>query len=175
MDDDRQLNLFSWDRVKAGEGFNALARLDPATAVCIFEDVLSRWPGHPDASAGLRMAVAWDASLEEVEALQVISPRMRVWGDSCWRLVAPWEVEWEQIDDMDLSDAVADEDVRFAAIYGWLGRILPLVEVEVESPRDEGHEEALLVYHTVRRAERARANGTHDEMVEQRRLSLIPR
>jgi len=69
MDDDPQLNLFSWDRVKVGGGFNALATLDLAKAVRILEDVLSRWPGHPDASAGLRMALAWDASLKEVEAL----------------------------------------------------------------------------------------------------------
>ncbi len=260
MDEDLQLNLFSWDRLKVGEGLKALARLNLTEAATMFEAVLSRWPGHPDASAGLRMAVAWTASLKEMEALQQkdgaatlwerikaypfgqggeglrqalirraiallegddsfhLPPDMclgrllceveaygqakaaltrllerrpfdgRLWvclGNCLFRqgkqseagvvyakafLVAPWEVEREEVEDAGLLEAVSDVDSYWAAIYGWLRGALPLVKVEIDSPHDRRHEEALLVYHIVRRAERARAIGTHDEIVEQRRL-----
>jgi tetratricopeptide (TPR) repeat protein len=70
MDEELQLDIFTWDRVKVREGFMALARLDLTEAVRIFEDVLSRWQYHPDAAAGLRMAGAWDESLRRAETLQ---------------------------------------------------------------------------------------------------------
>ncbi|HAM53767.1 MAG TPA: hypothetical protein DCP92_24885 [Nitrospiraceae bacterium] len=69
MDEGLQLDLFGWERVKTGEGFCALANLDFKKAVIIFEDVLSKWEGHPDASTGLRMAVEWDNALAEIEGL----------------------------------------------------------------------------------------------------------
>jgi len=69
MDDDLQLDLFTWDRVKTGEGFRALAALDFEKAKGIFDEVLARWPGHPDASAGFRMAADWSAILTRADAL----------------------------------------------------------------------------------------------------------
>ncbi|HSB68589.1 MAG TPA: tetratricopeptide repeat protein [Candidatus Methylomirabilis sp.] len=260
MDEELQLDLFTWDRVKTGEGFDALARLDFERALAIFESVLSQWPGHPDASAGLQMAAAWDASLKEAESLpgkdaaaflwerlksyqfgqcgkalrrgllqrtvalmegdcQVFIPpdlclgrllfeleeyskaeaalslllenhgpngRILIWLGNCLfrqgkedeaRFVyakaflgAPWEVELDELDDKELLEAIADEDIYSAAVCGWLRRLLPFVDVEVACPHDRKHEESLLVYHAVGGAEQARARGAHEEMVEQRRL-----
>jgi tetratricopeptide (TPR) repeat protein len=260
MDEGRQLDLFGWDRVKVGEGFSALGRLDLPRALVIFEEVLSRWPGHPGASAGLAMAAAWDDALRETERLQKREAAATLWeriksypfgqwgqafrrgliqrvlallegdchlyvppdlclgrllleledhgraeealrallgrhplgarilvclGNCLFRqgrtgearvvyaralLAAPWEVEPEGIDDKELSWAIADQDVYSGAVWGWLRGFLPLVDVEVGSPHDGKHAESLQVYQAVRRAERARANGAHEEMVEQRRL-----
>jgi len=260
MNDERQLNLFGWDRVKVGEGFSALGRLDLPGAVVIFEEVLARWPEHPDASAGTAMVAAWDDDLRETERLQkgeaaaALWDRIKPypfgpWGQAFRRgliqrviallegdchlyvppdlclgrlllelgdhggaeealrellgrhphgarilvclgncllrqgrtgeakvvyaralLAAPWEVEPEAIDDKELSEIITDQDVYSGAVWGWLKRALPLVDVEVGSPHDGKHEASLLVYQTVRRAERARAKGAHEEMVDQRRL-----
>ncbi|MGD0265292.1 MAG: tetratricopeptide repeat protein [Candidatus Methylomirabilota bacterium] len=260
MDDGRQLDLFGWDRVKVGEGFGALGRLDLPRAFAIFEEALSRWPGHPGASAGLAMAAAWDDALRETERLQTREAAATLWeriksypfgpwgqafregliqrvigllegdshlyvppdlclgrllleledhgraeealrgllgrhplgarllvclGNCLFRqgrtgearvvyakalLAAPWEVEPEGIEDKELSGAIADQDVYSGAVWGWLRGVLPLVDVEVGSPHDEKHEGSLQVYQTVRRAEQARANGAHGEMVDQRRL-----
>jgi tetratricopeptide (TPR) repeat protein len=260
MDEDLQLDLFSQDHVKTREGFSDLAGLDLRKAKAAFEQVLSRWPGHPDASGGLRMAVAWDAWLPGMEGLPPKDAAAALWGrikaypfeyggeglrrglirraiafvdgdrdfyvppDLClgrflleledygeaeaalqrllgrrpcvgrlWLclgncffrqgkhsqarlayarafLVAPEEVERGEIDDRELLDAIADEDNYAAALSGWLRRVLPLVEVDVASPHDRRHEESFVVYRAVRHAERARANGDHEEMVEQRRL-----
>ncbi len=260
MDEGPQLDLFTWDRVKVREGFAALARLDPTQAVRIFEDVLSRWHGHPDALVGLRMARTWDeflrqaATLEQGDAAASLWERIRAFpfgssgqalrralleraivlldgdcylhippdlclgrllleiqeyakaekaltrllerrpgdgrllvclGNCLFRqhktpeargvyaralLSAPWEVELGEIEDKELVGALAHEDVYSAAIRGWLRRVLPLVDVQVKSPHDSRHAGALLVYQTVRRAERARARGAHEEMVAERRL-----
>lgn len=259
MDEELQLDLFNWDRVKVREGFMALARLDLTEANRIFEDVLSRWQGHPDAAAGLRMAGAWDESLRRAETLQKADAVAFLWerirsypfgrsgealrrgliqraialmegdcylhippdlclgrllfevedhlkaeealkrllerrpvdggmlvclGNCLFRqdkksearvvyaralLSAPWEVELDEIDDKEVVEAIADEDIYSAAIRGWLRHVLPLVDVEVGSPHDRKHEETLRVYETVRRAEKARAKGVYEEMVEQRR------
>jgi tetratricopeptide (TPR) repeat protein len=261
MDEELQLDLFTWDRVKVGEGFSALAELDFARAILVFQNVLSKWPGHPDASAGLRMAATWADCLREAETpheretvtslwerirsypfgqsghelrraliqrvvvlLQIedadlyIPPdlslgrlfveledygraeaafrrllethardgRLLVWLGNCLfkqgktsearvvyakaLLSAPAEVNIEEIEDKGVVEAIAEEDIYSAAIWGWLSGVLPLVEVEVGSPHDRRHVGALLVYRTVRGAEAARAKGAHEEMVEQRRL-----
>jgi tetratricopeptide (TPR) repeat protein len=260
MDDEPQLDLFTWDRIKVGEGFRALARLDLAKAVGMFEDVLSKWHGHPDAAGGLRMAGAWGESLRRAETLQKEDAVAFLWeriecypfghsgqalrrelilraialmegdcylhippdlclgrlllevedysqGEEALRrllerrpadgrlliclgncllrqgrktearvvyarafLSSPWEVELGEIDDKDLVGAIADEDIYSAAVCGWLRHVLPFVDVAVGSPHDGKHKEALLVYQTVRRAERARGKAAHEEMVQQRRL-----
>jgi hypothetical protein len=85
-------------------------------------------------------------------------------------LLAPGEVEREEVADKELREAISDEDNYSAAVYGWLRRVLPFIEVDVESSHDRRHEESLVVYRTLGRAERARAKGAHEEMVEQRRL-----
>ncbi len=56
---DLQLDLFSWDLVKTGEGFGALARLDFRNATAAFQEVLDREPFHAEASLGRGMADAW--------------------------------------------------------------------------------------------------------------------
>ncbi len=260
MDEELQLNLFSWDRVKVGEGFKALAGLDFAKAQVIFQNLLSKWPGHPDASAGLGMVATWADALSKAEVLQrrdaivslwerirsypfgqcghalrraliqrvvalmeedaalyvppdlclgcilleledygkaeaafrhllEIHPRegrILVWVGNCLfrqrktsearvvyakaLLSEPSEVKLEEIEDKELVGAIADEEVYSAAIWGWLRGILPLVDVEEGPPHDRKHAEALRVYQTVRRAERARVNSTYEEMVAQRRL-----
>jgi hypothetical protein len=70
MDDGLQLNLFSWDRVQVGEGLEALAQLDFRKVEGIFARLLSRFPGHPEASAGLTMATDWASVLETTSALK---------------------------------------------------------------------------------------------------------
>jgi hypothetical protein len=85
-------------------------------------------------------------------------------------LLVPWEVERDLIEDRELLQAIPDEDVYSAAVCGWLRRILPLIELKVESPHDEKHEESLCVYRAVVGAEKARFKGEYDAMVEQRRL-----
>lgn len=260
MDEELQLNLFSWDRVKVGEGFKALARLDFAKAQATFQTLLSKWPGHPDASVGLGMIATWADFLREAETLQrrdaivalwerirvypfgqcgqalrraliqrvvalmeedaalYVPPdlclgcllvelenygkaeaafrhlldihpregRILVWLGNCLfkqrktseaRVVyakavlsASSEVKLEEIEDKELVEVIADEDVYSAAIWGWLRGMLPLVDVEEGPPHDRKHAEALRVYQAVRRAERARAKGAHEEMVAQRRL-----
>ncbi len=260
MDEELQLDLFSWDRVKVSEGFSALAGLDFKKAQATFQNLLSKWPGHPDASAGLRMAATWADFLREAETLQKrealasLWERIRsypfgqcgnplrraliqrvialldedadlyvppdlclgrllleleaygkaetalsrllethpghgsilVWLGNCLfhqgktsearvvyakvLLMAPSNVQLEEIADTELVEAIAEEDVYSAAIWAWLRGVLPLVDVERKSVHDRKHEEALLVYQTVRRAEKARAKGAHEEMVDQRRL-----
>ena len=260
MDEELQLNLFSWDRVKVGEGFSALAGLDFAKAQITFQHLLSTWSGHPDASLGLGMAATWADFLTGAETLQTrdaivslweqirlysfgqfgqalrraliqrvialmeedtdlyIPPdlclgrllleiedyksaeaafkhllethpcdgKILVWLANCLfrqgrtseaRVVyakvflsAPLEVMLEEIEDKELVEAIADEEAYSAAIWGWLRGVLPLVDAEEGPPLDRKHEEALRVYQTLRRAEKARARGAHEEMVERRRL-----
>ncbi len=85
-------------------------------------------------------------------------------------LSASSEVKLEEIEDKELVEAIADEEVYSAAIWGWLRGKLPLVDVEEGPPHDWKHAEAIRVYQTVRRAERARVKGAYEEMVGQRRL-----
>ncbi len=54
-----QLSLFSADRMRAGEGFEALGRLELERAAAIFEQTLSRRPEARDAQDGLRAARHW--------------------------------------------------------------------------------------------------------------------
>ncbi len=85
-------------------------------------------------------------------------------------LVAPGEVERGEILDKELLEAIANEDNYVAALSGWLKDILPLIEVDGVIPLDQRHEKSILVYQAIRRAERARTNRDHEEMVEQRRF-----
>ena len=60
-----QLDLFSWDRVKIGEGFEALSRLDFEGAIAIFEDMLLSIPEHPSATRGVELATDWERILRQ--------------------------------------------------------------------------------------------------------------
>jgi hypothetical protein len=80
MEEERQLSLFSWDRVKVVEGFEALTGLDFGRAAGMFEAVLSKWPGHPDASAGLAMATEWASILRTTGGLQKGDAAATLWA-----------------------------------------------------------------------------------------------
>jgi tetratricopeptide (TPR) repeat protein len=260
MNDALQLGLFSWDRIMTGEGFSAMARLDFKEAIVIFEDVLSKWHGHPEASDGLRMSAEWANSVKEVEALKkddgietfwrrinsypfgdrgqalkrsllerliglmeddfhlLIPPdlclgrlffeledyekaeyalmrllerqspdgRLLVLFGNCLLRLGritearttyakaflswPWDMPLEEIIDKELIEAIAGEDIYSAAVCGWLRGVLPLIEVATEKGRDKDHQWSLLVYRTIRLAEKTRIRGDYKEMVEQRRL-----
>jgi hypothetical protein len=75
-------------------------------------------------------------------------------------LLVPWEVERERIEDGELLQAIADEDVYSAAVCGWLRRVLPLIDLKVESPRDTTHAHSLRVYRAVVEAEKRGPKAT---------------
>ncbi len=77
---DLQLDLFSWDRVKTGEGFSALARFDFQKAAVFFQEVLDREPFHAEASLGRVMADAWSRILSEVEPARGGDAAQILWG-----------------------------------------------------------------------------------------------
>jgi len=177
MDDDLQLDLFSQDRIRVREGFSALARLDLTGAAATFSEVLSRWPGHPDASAGLRMAAAWAVSLEEVETLQRQDAAAALWERiKVYAFGQRGEASRRGL----IRKAIAlleDDCYSYLPPDVCLGCFLLAVD-------DHGGAEAALrrllerrpfdgrlwVYRALGRAERGRAKCAHEEMVEQRRL-----
>lgn len=77
---DLQLDLFSWHRVKTGEGFSALARFDFQKATVYFQEVLEREPLHAEASLGRGMADAWSRILSEVEPARGGDAVPALWG-----------------------------------------------------------------------------------------------
>ena len=64
---DCQLDLFGLDRIKLGEGYAALARLDLDRAASLFSDLALEKPDFGDATQGYGMAVAWSDILWELE------------------------------------------------------------------------------------------------------------
>jgi len=64
-------------------------------------------------------------------------------------LLTPSEVNLGEIEDKELVEAIAGEEVYSAAIWGWLRGVLPLVDIEEGPPYAGKHGEALRVYHTV--------------------------
>lgn len=64
-----QLDLFSWDTIKIGEGFEALSRLDFEGAKKAFEDVLLQVPCHPSAKTGIEVIAYWEGVLHRLESL----------------------------------------------------------------------------------------------------------
>jgi tetratricopeptide (TPR) repeat protein len=260
MIDRVQLDLFSWDRIKVGEGFNALEMLDLQVAADIFEDILQRWHGHPDAIAGQRMAFDWIDFLKKTETLEKEEAVIYLWekiksysfgqggqvlrkgliqriitlleGDYCFYispdlclgclymdiaeyskaeealkmlaeqhprdgkilvylgnclwlqgraakaraiyakaiLTSPWDMKLEEFTDKELVEAIVEEDIYLAPLSGWLRRILPLIDIDIEKPHDKNHEWLLMIYNTIKLAEKARLQHDHKKMVEMRRL-----
>lgn len=62
-----QLDLFGLDRIKLGEGYAALARLDLDRAAAIFNELALGNPDFGDAKQGYAMAAAWSDILWESE------------------------------------------------------------------------------------------------------------
>lgn len=260
MIDRVQLDLFSRDRIKVGEGFNALAMLDLQVVATIFEDILQKWHGHPDAVAGHRMAVDWIDFLKKIETLKKEDVVIYLWekiksysfgqrgqvlrkgliqriitlleddycfyispdlclgclymeiaeyskaeealnmlaeqhsrdgkilvylGNCLWLqertaearaiyakalLTSPWDIELEGFTDKELIEAIVEENIYMSPLYGWLRRILPLVDINIEEPHDKNHEWLLMIYNTIKLAEKARLQHDHKEMVEMRRI-----
>jgi len=65
-----QLNLFQWDLLEAGNGYNCLARLDFAQAREHFARVLDALPDHQAAGAGLRSVGYWEQVVRELAEMQ---------------------------------------------------------------------------------------------------------
>jgi tetratricopeptide (TPR) repeat protein len=64
-----QLNLFSADRLKVGEGFEALVELDLDRAGQLFDTVLARKPEVSDAAAGREIVCYWQSVMEQCQEL----------------------------------------------------------------------------------------------------------
>jgi tetratricopeptide (TPR) repeat protein len=60
-----QLNLFSADRLKVGEGFEALIKLDLERAGELFDSVLAKKPEVSDAAAGREIVAYWQSVMEQ--------------------------------------------------------------------------------------------------------------
>lgn len=74
-----QLDLFSWDIIKIGEGFDALSRLDFNAAKADFEEVLLQHPGHPSAINAYEMATQWEGILQRLECLDKEEAMVFLW------------------------------------------------------------------------------------------------
>lgn len=64
---DSQLDLFGLDRIRLGEGYAALARLDLDRAASIFNGLTIENPDFTDAKEGFAMGAAWGDILWELE------------------------------------------------------------------------------------------------------------
>lgn len=65
-----QLNLFQWDLLEAGNGYNCLARLDFAQAREHFARVLDALPDHQAAGAGLLSVDYWEPVVRNLAEMQ---------------------------------------------------------------------------------------------------------
>lgn len=64
-----QLSLFSADRLKVGEGFEALAELDLERAGELFDTVLAKKPEVSDAVAGREIVAYWQTVMDQCQEL----------------------------------------------------------------------------------------------------------
>lgn len=65
-----QLDLFSWDIIKIGEGFRSLSGFDFEGARVFFKEVLSRVPDHSSATRAMEMVAHWEGILQRLESLE---------------------------------------------------------------------------------------------------------
>ena len=61
-----QLNLFQWDSIEVGQGYQSLARLDFAEARIHFSKALAISPGHAEAERGRKETEFWEGIIQEV-------------------------------------------------------------------------------------------------------------
>ncbi len=74
-----QLDLFGQDRIKLGEGYAALARLDLDKAASIFGDLIRENPQFADAADGKTMALEWGDVLWGIESLNSEAAALSLW------------------------------------------------------------------------------------------------
>ncbi len=74
-----QFDLFGLDRIKLGEGYAALARLDLDKAASIFGDLVRDDPQFADAVDGKAMALAWGDVLRGIESLNGAAAALSLW------------------------------------------------------------------------------------------------
>jgi tetratricopeptide (TPR) repeat protein len=74
-----QLDLFGQDRIKLGEGYAALARLDLDKAASIFGDLVRENPQFADAADGKAMALEWGDALWGIESLNSEAAALALW------------------------------------------------------------------------------------------------
>lgn len=75
-----QLNLFQWDLIETGRGFESLAMLDFAEARRRFAKVLTALPEHREASRGLRDVEFWEDAVSEADRLELDQAIGFLWG-----------------------------------------------------------------------------------------------
>lgn len=64
-----QLNLFEWDNIEVGLGYQSLARLDFAQARVHFFRALAICPGQVEAGRGLEETEFWEGNFQEADGL----------------------------------------------------------------------------------------------------------
>lgn len=88
--DDCQLDLFGWERIKLGEGYAALARLELERAAAVFGDLLRQKPDFTDAKEGCAMAMAWGDVLWEMETRSQETAAAFLWERIRSYSFGPW-------------------------------------------------------------------------------------
>lgn len=74
-----QLDLFGQDRIKLGEGYAALARLDLDKAASIFSGLIMENPDFAEAAEGKAMAMEWSDALWQIESLKPEVAAVSLW------------------------------------------------------------------------------------------------
>ncbi len=260
-EDEPQLDLFAWDAIKIGKGYEYLEELDFEKALNFFDEVLCAAPNNIRANRAEALASYWRdvflklKSLEGDEALKYLwkeikkypfekgyglknfkatlcgklvllmeeDPLIFIPPDLCvgnvymnvndcvraeeafrklldrypedgriedWLATAlfvqgkesearmiyarhllrnPEGINLEEMKDVELLELINETGLEMAPAVGWLRRLLPLLDTEMEAPGIEqkgGREAYCLLYE----AEKARRSGNHSHMVERRRL-----
>lgn len=75
-----QLNLFQWDIIAVGKGYQGLADLDLDAARDNFLRVLAGRPDHPSAGQGLRDVQVWEEAFRELEGMAPEAALGFLWG-----------------------------------------------------------------------------------------------
>lgn len=76
-----QLNLFEWDLIAVGSGYQALAEFNFVEAERCFLSVLKQMPDHPQAGAGLKEQQFWRKRYLEAMALPTEPAAILLWQE----------------------------------------------------------------------------------------------
>ena len=79
MTQPEQLNLFTWDFVRLGEGYDALEKLDLKRAQQAFTDIIEKIQDHQDAHQGLTLCYDWLPLLKKKKRLGQITASEFLW------------------------------------------------------------------------------------------------
>ncbi len=74
-----QLNLFTWDDERMGEGYDGLERLDFKRARNAFEGIIENIEDHQKAQQGLTLCEDWELVLDKAERLDPINASEFLW------------------------------------------------------------------------------------------------